>query len=77
MLIVIASAAVASAQAVFSVEEISYVEYAYAEKVYSHYNVIPTDSIPDNEIVNLVLKESQNKFERLDSVTVRERNQSK
>ena len=32
LLIVIASAAVASAQAVFSVEEISYVEYADAEK---------------------------------------------
>lgn len=32
LVIVIASAAVASAQAVFSVEEISYVEYANAEK---------------------------------------------
>ena len=40
MLIVIASAAVASAQAVFSVEQISYVEYANAEKEFSCYNVI-------------------------------------
>lgn len=72
MLIVIASAAVASAQAVFSVEQISYVEYANAEKECSRYNVIPTDSIPDNEIVSMVLKESQNKFERLDSATRQE-----
>lgn len=72
LLIVIASAAVASAQAVFSVEEISYVEYADAEKEYSRYNVIPADSIPDNKIVNMVLKESKNKFERLDSVTRQE-----
>ena len=50
----IASAAVAYAQAVFSVEEISYVEYADAEKEYSRYNVIPADTIPDNEIVNMV-----------------------
>ena len=72
LVIVIASAAVASAQAVFSVEEISYVEYADAEKEYSRYNVIPADSIPDNKIVNMVLRESQNKFERLDSVTRQE-----
>ncbi len=72
LVIVIASAAVASAQAVFSVEEISYVEYADAEKEYSRYNVIPADTIPDNEIVNMVLKESQTKFERLDSFTRRE-----
>lgn len=72
LLIVIASAAVASAQAVFSVEEISYVEYADAEKEYSRYNVIPADSIPDNKIVNMVLKASQNKFERLDSTTQQE-----
>ena len=48
LVIVIASTAVASAQAVFSVEEISYVEYADAEKEYSRYNVIPADTIPDN-----------------------------
>lgn len=72
LVIVIASAAVASAQAVFSVEEISYVEYADAEKEYSRYNVIPADTIPDNEIVNMVLKESQTKFERLDSFTRRD-----
>lgn len=71
-MIVIASAAVASAQAVFSVEEISYVEYADAEKEYSRFNVIPADTIPDNEIVNMVLKESQTKFERLDSFTRRD-----
>lgn len=72
LVIVIASAAVASAQAVFSVEEISYVEYADAEKECSRYNVIPADTIADNEIVNMVLKESQTKFERLDSFTCRE-----
>ena len=72
LVIVIASAAVASAQAVFSVEEISYVEYADAEKEYSRFNVIPADTIPDNEIVNMVLKESQTKFERLDSFTRRD-----
>lgn len=72
LVIVIASAAVASAQAVFSVEEISYVEYANAEKESFRYNVIPADTITDNEIVSLVLKESQNKFERLDSFTRRE-----
>lgn len=72
LLIVIASAAVAYAQAVFSVEEISYVEYADAEKDCSRNNVIPADTIPDNKIVNMVLKESQNKFERLDSVTRQE-----
>ena len=72
LVIVIASAAVASAQAVFSVEEISYVEYADAEKEYSRYNVIPADTIPNNEIVNMVLKESQTKFERLDSFTRRD-----
>ena len=72
LLIVIASVAVASAQAVFSVEEISVVEYTNAEKECSRYNVIPADSIPDNEIVRMVLKESQNKFERLDSVTRQE-----
>lgn len=69
LVIVIASAAVASAQAVFSVEEISYVEYANAEKECSRYNVIPADTITDNKIVNMVLKESPNKFERLDSAT--------
>ncbi|MDE6205427.1 MAG: hypothetical protein K2F66_04840 [Duncaniella sp.] len=40
LLFVIASAAVASAQTVFSVEEISSVEYADAEKEYSRYNVM-------------------------------------
>ena len=68
LLIVIARVAVASAQTVFSVDEIGKAEYAYAEKEYSRYNIIPADSITDNEIVSLVLKESQNKFERLDSV---------
>ena len=68
LVIVIAGVAVASAQAVFSVEEISKTEYAKAEKKCARYNVIPADTIPDNKIVNLVLKESQNKFERLDSV---------
>lgn len=72
LLIVIASAAVASAQAVFSVEEISKTEYVKAEKECSRYNVIPAASIIDNEIVNMVLRESQNKFERLDSFTRRE-----
>lgn len=40
LVIVIASAAVASAQAVFSVEEISYVEYANAEKECSRYTSV-------------------------------------
>ena len=72
LVIVIASAAVASAQSYFSVEEISCVEYADAEKECSRYNIITADSITDNEIVNRVLKESQTKFERLDSVTRQE-----
>ena len=72
LMIVIASAAVASGQVVFSVVEISYVEYADAEKECSRYNVIPADSILDNKIVNMVLIESQNKFEQLDSFTRRE-----
>lgn len=72
LLIVIANAAVASAQSFFSVEEISKTEYTEAEKECSRYNVIPADSIPDNEIVSMVLKESQNKFERFDSVTRQE-----
>lgn len=72
LLIVIAKAAFTSAQAVFSVEEISKTEYVKAEKECSLYNVIPADSVIDNEIVSLVLKESQNKFEWLDSFTRRE-----
>lgn len=72
LLIVMANAAVASAQSFFSVEEISKTEYTEAEKECSRYNVIPADSITDNEIVNMVLRESQNKFERLDSVTRQE-----
>lgn len=72
LLIVIAKAALTSAQAVFSVEEISKTEYVKAEKECSRYNVIPADSVIDNEIVSLVLKESQNKFERLDSVILQE-----
>ncbi len=72
LVIVIASAGVACAQAIFLVEEISYVEYANAEKECSRYNVIAADTITDNEIVRLVLKESQNKFERLESATRQE-----
>ena len=86
LVIVVASAAVASAQAVFSVEEISYflsrpfflhvfinIPYLFLiKKEYSRYNVIPADSIPDNKIVNMVLKESQKRFERLDSATRQE-----
>ncbi len=72
LLIVIASTAVASAQVVFSVEEISKTEYIKAEKECSRYNVIPADTITDNEIVSLVLKKSQAKFERLDSITRQE-----
>lgn len=68
----IANVVVASAQAVFSVEEISRTDYIKAEKECSRYNVIPADSITDNEIVNLVLKESQTKFEQLDSATRQE-----
>lgn len=72
LMIVIAKAALTSAQDVFSVEEISKFEYTKAEKGCSRYNVIPADSITDNEIVSLVLKESQTMFERLDSVTRQE-----
>lgn len=69
LLIVMANAAVASAQSFFSVEEISKTEYTEAEKECSQYNVVPADSIIDNDIVNLVLKESQAMFERFDSVS--------
>lgn len=72
LMIVIANAAVASAQSYFSVEEVSKFEYIKAEKECSRYNVIPADTITDNEIVNMVLRESQNKFERLDSATRQE-----
>lgn len=67
LLIAMASAAVAYAQSVFSVEEIRKTEYVKAAKERSRYNIIPTDSITDNEIVNMVLKESRSKFERLHS----------
>lgn len=72
LLIVMASVVVTYAQTVFSIEEIWKTEYVKAEKGCSHYNVIPADSITDNEIVSLVLRESQAKFERLDSVTRQE-----
>lgn len=72
MFFAIANVVVASAQAVFSVEEISRTDYIKAEKECSRYNVIPADSISDNEIVNLVLKESQSKFDQLDSATRQE-----
>lgn len=72
LLIVMANAAVASAQSFFSVEEISKTEYTEAEKECSQYNVVPADSIIDNDIVNLVLKESQAMFERFDSVSRQE-----
>lgn len=72
LLIVMANAAVASAQSFFSVEEISKTEYTEAEKECSQYNVVPPDSIIDNDIVNLVLKESQAMFERFDSVSRQE-----
>ncbi|MDE6587599.1 MAG: hypothetical protein K2K40_04615 [Paramuribaculum sp.] len=67
LLIVMVYASVASAQTVFSVEKISETEYVKAERVCSRYNVIPADTIADNDIVSMVLKESQAKFERLDS----------
>lgn len=57
------------AQTVFSVEEITEKEFIDAEKDCSRFNIYPADSIADNEIVNRVLKESQAKFEQLDSVT--------
>lgn len=68
LLIMIANVIVTFAQTVFSVEEISETEYFKAEKDCSYYNVFSSDSIIDNEIVNLVLKESRAKFERLESV---------
>ena len=66
LLIVAANTVVVSAQSVFSVEEISETEYIKAEKECSCYNVFPADTIIDNDIVNLVLKESQAKFDLLD-----------
>lgn len=65
----LANAAIACSQTVFSVEEISRGEYIGAEKESARYNVCPTDSIADNETVDKVLKESQAMFERLDSAT--------
>ena len=67
LLIVMVYASVASAQTVFSVEKICETEYVKAERECSRYNVIPADTIADNDIVSMVLKESQAKFERLDS----------
>lgn len=67
LLVMIANTVVVFAQSVFSVEEISKAAYMKAEKERLYYNVIPADSIVDNDIVNLVLKECQAKFERLDS----------
>lgn len=72
LLIVMVNVAVAFAQSFFSVEEISKTEYTEAEKECSQYNVVPADSIIDNDIVNLVLKESQAMFERFDSVSRQE-----
>lgn len=63
---------IASAQSIFSIEGVSELEYIAAEKKCSRFNVYPADSIIDNEIVNLILKEAQNKFERLDSITKQE-----
>lgn len=71
-LIVMAYAAVVSAQTVFSVEKISETEYIKAEKESLRYNIIPADTIADNDIVSMVLKESQAKFECLDSVSQQE-----
>ena len=71
-LIVMANVVIASGQSLFSVEEISKTEYTEAEKECSQYNMVPADSIIDNDIVNLVLKESQAMFERFDSVSRQE-----
>ena len=71
-LIVMAYDAVASAQTVFSVEKISETEYIKAEKESLRYNIIPADTIANNDIVSMVLKESQAKFERLDSASQQE-----
>lgn len=69
LLIMAANVVTAFAQSVFSVEKISKTEYFQAEKERLHYNVIPTDSIVNNDIVDFVLKECRAKFERLDSTT--------
>lgn len=71
-LIVMVNAAVASAQSVFSVEEVSETEYTKAKNGCSRYNVIRADSIIDNEIVRRVVQESKAKFEQLDSFTRQE-----
>lgn len=72
VLIAMAYTVVASAQYVFSVEVISEHEYIKAEKDFSCYNIIPADSIADNDIVRMVLKELQAKFEHLDSISRQE-----
>lgn len=72
ILIAMAYTTVVSAKCVFSVEKISKTEYIKAEKEYSCYNIIPADTITDDDIVRKVLKESQAKFERLDSISRQE-----
>ncbi len=72
LLALLANTLIASAQTIFSVEEITEQEYLDAEKECSRFNIYPADSITDNEIVTRVLKESQAMFERFDSVTQQE-----
>lgn len=67
LLTLMVNATIASAQAFFSVEEISKSEYVKAGRDSSRYNIIPADSITDNEIISMILKETQNKYERLDT----------
>ena len=67
LLFLMVNAAFASAQDDFFVEEISKYEYVQAEKKSSLYNTFSIDSIPNTEIMSMVLKESQNKFNQLDS----------
>ena len=56
LLTLMVNATIASAQAFFSVEEISKSEYVKAGRDSSRYNIIPADSITDNEIISMILK---------------------
>ena len=52
LFVLLANTVIASAQTVFSVEEITEKEFIDAEKDCSRFNIYPADSIADNEIVN-------------------------
>ncbi|MBD5177030.1 MAG: hypothetical protein HDT04_00200 [Bacteroidales bacterium] len=59
---------VVKAQSLFSIEIISEEEYLKAAKESSPYNIIPSNSKPKQSIVSKVLKQVQEKFQKLDSL---------